>query len=360
MIYSIKEVLSAKISGEWGKDGTEKDGVKVIRTTNFVNDGTIDYEDVVFRNIVRNKIEQKKLHRGDIIIEKSGGSPNQPVGRVVFFELKTYEPYLCNNFTTILRPNKNLIYPEYLFYHLFYLYQNHRTEKYQNKTTGIINLKLDDYLEEKLLVPSIDDQIRICSVLNKARDFVQKRQKSLEQLNDFVNSVFYQLFGDPVKNNKEWSTGILKDFCTKIGSGATPRGGKENYKREGISLIRSLNVYNGRFEYKDLAFIDGEQAGALNNVIVEENDVLFTITGASVARSCVVPKDVLPARVNQHVAILRVEKEKLNSVFLNYTLINLNYQTLLIKLARQNGATREALTKEDLELLKIPLPPLSL
>lgn len=300
---------------------------------------------------VRNWCTQplKTALKNDILI-----SVRAPVGPV---NICNIEKACIGRGLSAIRPRSGYYY-EYLYY--FFKYNELNISRLGvGSTFEAITQK--DLANLFIVIPDLyDEQVKIATILSRAEKLIQKRQKSLKQLNDFVNSVFYQLFGDPVKNNMKWSTGILKDFCTKIGSGATPRGGKENYKQEGISLIRSLNVYNGRFEYKDLAFIDDKQADVLNNVTVEEGDLLFTITGASVARCCIVPKDVLPARVNQHVAIFRVDREKLNSVFLNYTLINLNYQTLLIKLARQNGATREALTKEDLELLKIPLPPPSL
>jgi len=95
----------------------------------------------------------------------------------------------------------------------------------------------------------------------------------------------------------------LKEITKKIGSGATPTGGKNSYKKEGISLIRSLNVYDFFFDYDDLAFIDDKQAAGLANVTVEQDDILLNITGASVARCCMVPDNVLPARVNQHVSM---------------------------------------------------------
>src|SRR5258706_16338327 len=97
----------------------------------------------------------------------------------------------------------------------------------------------------------------------------------------------------------------LKDITSKIGSGATPKGGGNNYKAKGISLIRSQNVLDFKFSYDGLAFIDDEQADDLKNVIVKEDDVLLNITGDSVARVCKVPKEILPARVNQHVVIIR-------------------------------------------------------
>ena len=166
------------------------------------------------------------------------------------------------------------------------------------------------------------------------------------------------MFGNPVINEKRWRQKSLGEITTKIGSGATPKGGKGAYQEEGITLIRSMNVHNGLFEYRELAHISDEQAAKLDNVAIEENDVLLNITGASVARSCVVPNKILPARVNQHVCIIRC-KEYINPVFLNKLLIDDNYQDLLWSVAGA-GATREAITKQQVERLQIIMPPVEL
>lgn len=146
---------------------------------------------------------------------------------------------------------------------------------------------------------------------------------------------------------------------SKIGSGATPKGGRESYCEEGISLIRSMNVYNNRFEYKDLAHITDKQAEQLDNVTIEEDDVLLNITGASVARCCVVPCDLLPARVNQHVSIIRC-KERVMPDFVCCMFTEDNYQRLLWNIATAGGATREAITKQQLEELTLIVPPIDL
>jgi type I restriction enzyme, S subunit len=147
----------------------------------------------------------------------------------------------------------------------------------------------------------------------------------------------------------------LGDITTKIGSGATPRGGKGSYKADGISLIRSMNVHDSIFLYSDLAYIDKTQALALANVTLKRNDVLLNITGASVARCCMVPNNVLPARVNQHVAIVRPDKAKADPFYVQYCLVSPYYKDQLLSIA-QGGATREALTKEKIENFHIPLP----
>lgn len=149
----------------------------------------------------------------------------------------------------------------------------------------------------------------------------------------------------------------IKDISTKIGSGATPKGGKESYKDSGISLIRSLNVYDYKLELKNLAKIDEHQAQKLRNVIVEKNDILLNITEASVARCTIVPDKILPARVNQHVSIIRIKKGVADAKYVLNTVNSNSFKNGLLNLA-YTGATREALTKDDISNFKIPLPPL--
>lgn len=148
----------------------------------------------------------------------------------------------------------------------------------------------------------------------------------------------------------------LKTVCTKIGSGATPKGGKEAYCTDGISLIRSQNILDYRFSKEGLAYISDEQAKKLNNVEVCEGDVLLNITGDSVARVCISDKNYLPARVNQHVAIIRPNNKKLLSSYLLYFLQLKKDYLLQISSA---GATRNALTKKMIEELEIELPSLA-
>lgn len=151
----------------------------------------------------------------------------------------------------------------------------------------------------------------------------------------------------------------LASFCTKIGSGATPRGGKDVYLADGeVALIRSQNVYNDRFDRSGLAFILPEHAEQLRNVEVEPGDVLLNITGDSVARVCQVPDDVLPARVNQHVAIIRPNPDLLDARFLRFFLASPQMQTHMLAMASA-GATRNALTKGMIEGFKIPNLPMS-
>ncbi|RNW23997.1 restriction endonuclease subunit S [Citrobacter werkmanii] len=155
----------------------------------------------------------------------------------------------------------------------------------------------------------------------------------------------------------KWKTVRLGDYCIKIGSGATPKGGNSVYTDTGNTyFIRSQNVYNNGFNTNGLVFITDEAAFKLKNVNVQENDVLLNITGDSVARVCIAPGAFLPARVNQHVAIIRPENDAFDPRFLRYFLSSPHQQTLLLTLASA-GATRNALTKGMIEDLQVPKPP---
>lgn len=154
---------------------------------------------------------------------------------------------------------------------------------------------------------------------------------------------------------QDWEVKRLGDLCEKIGSGATPLGGASSYCQTGIALIRSQNVVDTRFSFDGLAYINSDQADELSNVEVLSKDVLLNITGDSVARVCTVPDSVLPARVNQHVCIVRTIAKKCHYLYLAYRLV-VEKKRLLA--AAFGGGTRNALTKADVEAFTIPCPSL--
>ena len=153
-----------------------------------------------------------------------------------------------------------------------------------------------------------------------------------------------------------WEKVKLGDVCTKIGSGATPKGGSTVYIENGTTFIRSQNVYNLRFDYSGLVHINDSAAQKLKGVTIEEGDILLNITGDSVARTCIVPNELLPARVNQHVAIVRPDSRILNPYFLNYYLASPFMQAYMLGLAVGKGASRNAMTKDMIENFEVPCP----
>lgn len=158
-----------------------------------------------------------------------------------------------------------------------------------------------------------------------------------------------------MSGSNTWPLQALGPLCTKVGSGSTPRGGESVYQDEGVAFVRSQNVHNGLFHDEGLAFIGEEAAHKLRGVTVQSSDVLLNITGDSVARCCMIPEARLPARVSQHVAIIRPRSEFLRPRFLMYYLTSPFMQATLLSIAG-SGGTRKAITKTHIEKLKVPLP----
>jgi type I restriction enzyme S subunit len=147
----------------------------------------------------------------------------------------------------------------------------------------------------------------------------------------------------------------LGDHCKKIGSGSTPRGGHKSYVPTGIPLIRSQNVLMGSFTRQGLVRIPPEVHAEMAATEVQSGDVLLNITGASIGRVCVVPDEVCPANVNQHVCIIRC-CTKLNPHFVATYLSSPKFQKLIMD--TQAGGTRQALTKSDIEDFVVPELPI--
>lgn len=157
-----------------------------------------------------------------------------------------------------------------------------------------------------------------------------------------------------------WCVKYLSEVSSKIGSGSTPRGGESAYisRRENFAFVRSQQVYDFYFEKNDLRFITDSDAEKLKGVHLKENDLLLNITGDGVtfSRCCIVPKEILPAAVNQHVSVIRLDQEKCLS---GYLLSYLCHPKIKEYVASFNaGGSRRAITKQHIESFEIPLPPL--
>ena len=205
---------------------------------------------------------------------------------------------------------------------------------------------------------SLSEQQRIVSRLDSAFAHIDEMKANAEKQVNEARALFQKALSKAMEPKEGWVEKKMKDLTTKIGSGATPRGGSKVYISEGVSFVRSLNVHYDVFKYKDLAYINEEAATQLNGVELKKGDVLFNITGASIARCCVMPEDILPARVNQHVSILRPRTQLVIPRFLCLGLISSEHQKKLLEIGVA-GSTRQAVTKSDLEKHTFPIPPLS-
>ena len=179
----VKDYIDDSFPGEWGTEDKDGNGVKVIRTTNFTNSGKLNLADVVTRSIEDRKVVRKQIKKYDTILERSGGTADNPVGRVVLFEEDNL--FLCNNFTQVLRFKD--VDPRFAFYALYYFYQTNRTaiRSMGSKTTGIQNLNMSKYLEIGIPNASDEDQkafVTIAEQADKSESYVRIALKNLESI----------------------------------------------------------------------------------------------------------------------------------------------------------------------------------
>ncbi|MBO7225596.1 MAG: restriction endonuclease subunit S [Bacteroidales bacterium] len=310
-----------------------------------------DFSTVKYTRFEKSELERYSVRKGDLLICEGGD-----IGRSAIWDKEESMQY--QNALHRVRFNGS-IEPRFCLLYFRFLKNSGILDLQYGKGVTIKHLVKTSLLSIPIPIPPLSEQERIVGELDCLSGVIEKKKEQLKELDALAQSIFYEMFGNPVENDRGWEVKRLGEITSKIGSGATPKGGNESYKLEGISLIRSLNVHNNLFVYKDLAHIDIEQADSLKNVIIEKGDVLLNITGASVARCCIVPDNVLPARVNQHVAIIRM-KDIVSNIFICHQLISDVYQKELLSIGKSNGATREALTKVQLEKLNVIIPPLSL
>ena len=344
------------ITGEWGTEIKENSQniVSVIRTTNFLNNGKIDIQnkELVKREMDKNKIEQKKLKKGDIIIEKSGGSPNQPVGRVVFFNLNSNDIFLCNNFTSILRI-KEKINSKYIFYFLRNSYKNNKVLKFQNKTTGIINLKLQDYLNGSCIyLPELRIQNKVVNILDILESILEKNQNYLNYLKELTKSLFTRMFGDIKSNDKNWKIYKFSEKL-KISSGGTPSKANKIYWENGtISWIGS-NMCNDEIITKnDGKFITEEGLKNSSAKIYKMNTVIVALVGATIGKTGLLKFET---STNQNIAALEIKNMDYSPEFLFFLLQNLYY-----KFTKLGGDTFKMANLSFIKNLPLISPPIEL
>lgn len=179
----ITDCIESPFAGEWGDLPTSTDSCRVIRATELDTFGGADFSGGARRSFSASVVERKRLRPGDIIIEASGGSPDIPVGRVALVpSIAGGERILCSNFMRVLRPRTGIHAP---FFHrlLFWLWLSPAISKYQQQTTGIINLKLADYLQYEVFLPDDkEEQGRIATILDASEAAIRASAAVIDKL----------------------------------------------------------------------------------------------------------------------------------------------------------------------------------
>lgn len=351
----LNDIVKVNQSGEWGTELKEGEiGTKVIRTADFNNDGSINYDNVIFRNIQQKKIDEKKLIYGDIIIEKSGGTDKNPVGRVVFFN-DDNNIYLSNNFTQVIRIKESMN-SKFVFYNLYFNYKNGSTLQMFNKTTGIQNLQMKQFLNQKISYISLEEQEIAVRKLDNVRNIIEIKQKQLQDLDELIKSQFVEMFGSVELNDKNFEEQELSSIA-EISS--SKRIYANEYKENGIPFYRSKEIIELGHNKKPSIelFISDKRYEEIKDKygIPKKGDILITAVG-TIGETWIVDTDEPFYYKDGNVLQIRL-KTDIAQIYFKYVL---DILISIFKNKNVSGSAYSALTIEKFKKMKIILPPIEL
>lgn len=334
-MVELGSLLDLSDAGVWG-DEDLLNGISVLRSTNFTNHGELDFTNLTFRQVDGLKRSSKRLRSGDILLEKSGGGPKQPVGRVCLF--KNDEEHLFGNFIARLRPNSSVL-SEYLFYFLWYIHSIGKTQNYQKQTTGLRNLEFKRYLGIKVPIVSLEDQARIVQNLNACFDVIELRKSATTKSQDLKKSIFFDLFGDISRNNKGWEIKNFGSIVENLDGKRRPIKSSDRDKRQGEYRYYGAS---GVIDYIDEFIFDGEylliaEDGA--NLVSRSTPIAFRANGKF--------------WVNNHAHIVR-SNGLASLTYLEFLLNERGVEDAI------TGSAQPKLNQANLNKLSIPMPPLDL
>ncbi len=212
--------------------------------------------------------------------------------------------------------DENKIFPKYGYYACSGL-KKELVARASSTTVAIINKSR--FEELNIPVPPLTEQKRIAAILDKADAIRRKRTETIHLLNEFQKSLFLDMFGDPVKNEKGWDIKKLEEITTKITDGVHQ---KPNYTENGTPFISVRNITNGYLDFDDCKFIsNSDHEKFTKRCKPEKNDILYTKVGATYGRPAIVDTD-REFSIYVSVALIKPDKNKIDPLFLKEVLGN--------------------------------------
>ena len=261
-------------------------------------------------------------------------------------------PLYTNEAIMAFPPQKGYhILPTYLYYYL-------QAYKWQPANRAVMGKTLNKSVISgaKISIPPVEDQQRIVAELDCLNEMIALKQEQLKEFDKLAQSIFYDMFGDPVSNEKRWDVIKLGDICSCITKGTTPTTLGFPFVEEGINFVKVESFVDGKIDSSKLTHIGHECHQALSRSQLESEDLLICIAGATIGKMAFVDASILPANTNQACAIVRL-KDKNNLRFIHYYLA-LKLKNDIMKMGK--GVAQPNLSLGQLRDFTISLPPLSL
>jgi len=298
----VKFLFDKRIGGAWGNEPDEENAVICIRAADF-DTHKISHRtnNLTRRSFSEEEINNKGLLLGDLIIEKSGGGENQPVGRVALFQLN--ETALCSNFLEVLRPNTNRVLSQFAGYVLYSLWSNRTVIAAIKQTTGIQNLDIGDYLDNKIALPKISRQKEIIAFLQSELKYIDalidQKQRSVSVLVEkkrvlISNAITHGIDPSVKMKNSEipwincapahWKKTRLK-FLGNIFYGLSQ---PPEYQKEGTALVRATNIFRGEIKSEGVVYVNENEIGGLKKITLQIGDIIVVRSGAYTGDSAII------------------------------------------------------------------------
>ena len=206
-VVRLKEILVLDQPGAWGDEPTLDDpGVCVLRAADLTRDGHVVPDGAARRRLSKRDRLRRLMRDGDLMLERSGGGPGTPVGRVALID--GLGPIYCNNFCQHLRVDASRCNPDYAVRVLWHRYLRGITGRLEHRTTGIRNLDYAGYLAFPLPLPSLDEQDTIAKVLDRADGMHVQARAERDRLRALKASVTVVLLTGRVRVGQEQLCGL--------------------------------------------------------------------------------------------------------------------------------------------------------
>jgi len=210
----------------------------------------------------------------------------------------------------------------------------------------------------KIPLPPLDQQKKIAAILDAADAYRQKTKALIEKYDEFTQSLFLDMFGDPVTNPKGWEIKMLSEVSSITTKGSSPKWQGYDYISEGVRFVTSENVRLGYLDISKDKFIAKEFHDKLKRSQLKLNDLLVNLVGASIGRGALVSRESLPANINQAVARTELDHSKVNPLFILQQIITPQVQDRLI--GNKVEGARANISLKNVRELKLYIPPLEL
>ncbi|MCJ8288448.1 MAG: restriction endonuclease subunit S [Crocinitomicaceae bacterium] len=337
---SVELITKGSTPTTLGKDFVSN-GIKFLRAQNVINGKVLLNDDILFIDDQTHTsvLKRSQIKRGDVLVTIAG-----TIGRTAIVEES--QELNCNQAIAIIRLGVSEIYPNYLCH--FISSPNAQEQFNRGKVTATIpNLSLGQVKKLKIPLPPLEVQKKITSVLDAADAYRQKTKSLIVKYDELTQSLFLDMFGDPVKNEKGWNYKILDDCLNFLTSGS--RGWAKYYSETGSIFLRIQNIGYNALRLNDLTYVNAPESAESKRTKVESGDLLLTIT-ADLGRTGVIPNNFPECYINQHLAILRLN-DFYNPLFVSSYIASRGGQSMFLKLDK--GGVKAGLNFVDIKTYKI-------